>query len=296
MSRLQRKCFFASATMHGLLLLILLVSPAFIPSEPKPEALQVINFIPTKVVDGLISGGGNPNVTQPPPAPAVEPTPVPPRLEPQPAPQPPEPKPEPIQPKPEPAPPKPEPVPPKKTEPAPKPERTAVVPKEEPKRKPPKIVPTYEKPEESSKQLAEAREKAERQARARELQQYQNRVRALGKQLNQQLSSSTSVEMPGPGGEAFISYWNLVRNAYQNAWIEPEELDDETATVEATVTIARDGRVVKSKTRITRRSGHAKLDQSVERALKLDFVAPFPEGVTDAERSFDIKFNLKSRN
>jgi TonB family protein len=51
MSQLNRKCFIASAGMHGLLFLILLVGPAFLMSRDKPEDLPTLEFIPDKLID-----------------------------------------------------------------------------------------------------------------------------------------------------------------------------------------------------------------------------------------------------
>src|SRR5437868_14114754 len=74
MNRLQKKCFIASAGMHLLLLLILLIGPAFLSSKNKIEEMPTIDFIPTKLIDAAFSGGGNPN-SRPPPAPPAPPTP-----------------------------------------------------------------------------------------------------------------------------------------------------------------------------------------------------------------------------
>jgi len=61
-----------------------------------------------------------------------------------------------------------------------------------------------------------------------------------------------------------------------------------------TVTIASDGTVVAK--RITKRSGDAAVDASVQRML--DHVTtvqrPFPEGAKDKERTYIIPFNMKT--
>ena len=77
MDRLQKKCFLASTGLHLLLLLILLVGPAFVSSRSKPDNLPILDFVSLKTVDALISGGGNPDA-KPPPAPLVKPQPLPP--------------------------------------------------------------------------------------------------------------------------------------------------------------------------------------------------------------------------
>ena len=86
MNRLQKKCFLASAGIHLLLALILIIGPGFISSKSKPDDLPILDFVPVKTVDELVApGGGNPHVKTPP----VLPLPRPPQ--PQPAAPPPQP-------------------------------------------------------------------------------------------------------------------------------------------------------------------------------------------------------------
>src|SRR5579859_3145703 len=85
MNRLQKKCFIASAGVHLFLALLLIFGPAFISTRSKSDDMPILDFVPVKTVDALISGGGNPKA-QPPasaPAPQVQPAPL------SPAPQPP---------------------------------------------------------------------------------------------------------------------------------------------------------------------------------------------------------------
>jgi outer membrane biosynthesis protein TonB len=43
-------------------------------------------------------------------------------------------------------------------------------------------------------------------------------------------------------------------------------------------------------------SGDANVDSSVQRTLdRVTFVAPFPDGATEKERTFIINFNLKTK-
>ena len=88
MNRLQKKCFLASTGLHLLLLVVLLVGPAFTASRSKPDNMPVLDFVALKTVDDALSGGGNPNAKPPPatfekpqpapPAPVVKPEPPPP--------------------------------------------------------------------------------------------------------------------------------------------------------------------------------------------------------------------------
>src|SRR5690348_9438623 len=71
MNRLQKKCFIGSAGIHLLLVVILLVGPAFLSSKEKsyPIDNQTLNFFPSKLIDAAYAGGGNPNPKPPPPQP-----------------------------------------------------------------------------------------------------------------------------------------------------------------------------------------------------------------------------------
>ena len=62
----------------------------------------------------------------------------------------------------------------------------------------------------------------------------------------------------------------------------------------ATVTIASDGTVLSA--RILKPSGDASVDRSVQRTLdRVTFIAPFPEGAKDKQRTYTINFNLKAK-
>ena len=104
MNRLQKKCVLATAGVHLLLFAILLVGPGFFQPRPKDD-LQVLDVIPSNLIDALRTSGVQ--NAQPPP-PAVQPAPQPPAPQPVVTPPPPTPSPEPVV-KPEPV--KPAPVP-----------------------------------------------------------------------------------------------------------------------------------------------------------------------------------------
>lgn len=319
MSRLQNKCLIASAAMHALLGVVLLVGPAFFVEIKKKENLPILEVIPAKAVDEMLYGGGNPEVKVPPAAPptAAPPTAIP--LPPPPTPEPP---------KATPVPP-----PPKHVEPAPKPEpqpEVKPVPKlvDIPKPKTPKVKsdipkPTAKKPEikvnidevvthkadnrkerqRREKEAAKAREAREAQetyeravaARTQFAKQLSERADAALSGLRNNLSSGTTVEMPGPGGPggpAFANYSQIIKSIYDQAWLVRDDVSDTRATVDASITIARDGTVLSA--RIIRRSGNTALDKSVQEALnRVKFVAPFPDSATEVERTFKLNFNLQ---
>jgi TonB family protein len=267
MSRLQKKCFLASAGFHLLLALILIVGPAFLSPNSKTDNLPILDFVPVKTVDALVSGGGNPRalpppaVTQPTPQP---PTPAPPAVSP----------PEPAQAT-EPA--------PEKTEPAPTRRHTVEVNTKLVRRDP------TETAEARTSAQRRSQEEARRQAAASALTRT-----AAGIQSG--LSGSTTVELKGPGGGGvpYANFLSAVRTVYMNAWIVPQGVTDDSTVVKAEVMIRKDGTVASS--RITDRSGNMVVDQSVEDVLRrVRFVAPLPEDADEPERPVKIAFDVKAK-
>jgi len=263
MNRLQKKCIIATAGIHLLLLLILFVGPAFFYSKPKADDLQVLDVIPANLVDAAFSSGVA-NATPPPPAPVTPPAPPTPVVHAAPPPPvPPAPtlterlekyfKPEPVKPAPE------------------KPvieTHKILVSTKLVTRTSPKDTPT---PDNSQQQ---------RQARA---------IRNALRNLKSNLATSTTVDMPGNSSVAYANYAAAVKSIYEQAWILPNDVSD-NANTKVSVTIASDGTVITA--RIVDPSGDAGLDASVQRTLdRVKFIAPFPEGATDKERTYVINFN-----
>jgi TonB family protein len=278
MNRLHRKCLVASTAVHGLLLLVLLVGAAFRDAPPQPPEMTVLDVIPNRIVDELLSGGPPPETAPslapspapPPPTPVLVPAPT---LEPEPTRTVPEPK---VEPKPQP--------PPKKPAPAPEPKPKVADPKPAPAK--PKIQVAPIKPQSTTPKRPPVQSGIQPKV-ADELEQ---RFSSTASRLSSKLTPRTTVVVPGPGGEAFANYGQVVISIYQKQWIKPIGIE-QTATVKATVVIARDGRVVSA--RITRLSGNRTVDESVERVLqRVKTVAPFPEGATDTTRTFDLSFEL----
>jgi TonB family protein len=117
-----------------------------------------------------------------------------------------------------------------------------------------------------------------------------SRISNTASRLSRELTPKTTIGVPGPGGEAFANYSQVVISIYERAWIKPVGIE-QTAVVKATVTIRRDGRVVS--TRITKLSGNRTVDDSVEQVLeRVKEVRPFPEGAKDDTRTFDLSFEL----
>lgn len=282
MDRFPKKCVVASVSLHGLLAAVLLFGPAFLASRDKAVDMAVLDVIPATLVDAAFSGGGTPEAKPPPPAPLVRPEPPPPAPAPQPQPQPqPQPRPQPPVTRPTPAPPRPEPAP--------------VVPDKPTKRLPnisTDLVTRTPDNRDREREAAEARERERAEAEARRRVQ-QALAGTIGR-ITDIAASSTEVSIPGPGGQAYANYAQVVKSVYTHAWIVPADVNDDQATTTASVTIARDGNVLAA--RITQQSGNAAVDASVRRTLeRVKFVAPFPAGATEDKRTFTIKFNLKAK-
>ncbi|HOB31785.1 MAG TPA: TonB family protein, partial [Verrucomicrobiota bacterium] len=126
---------------------------------------------------------------------------------------------------------------------------------------------------------------------AREL---RNQVSAALRDVRNSLSSSTSIELRGPGGGGvpYANWLAAVKKAYTDAWLPPEGIQDDSATATVSITIARDGTVVDW--RFVKRSGNAVVDSSIESAVKRVRPAPkLPAEAKEDQRTVIIDFNLK---
>jgi TonB family protein len=295
MNRLQKKCLIATVAMHLFLVLVVLFGAAFFVSHPKPDETQVLNVIPANLIDAAFNSGVK-NAQPPAPTPPTPPQPVQ-----QPPPPPPQPKPEPVkQPNPEPVKPTPtlvervekvfEPKPKELTPDELTPAETPTKPKEHKikvdktlvSRTTPKVNTTETSAEDDAKAAKLA---AKKRARA-----FANAARSI----EQNASSATSVEMPGTGSVSYANYASVVKSIYEQAWNPPGDTASDDAIIKVSVVISRDGSVVSS--RILNPSGDGSVDTSVQRTLdRVTFVAPFPDGAKEKERTFIINFNLKAK-
>ena len=296
MNRLQKKCLIASTGMHLFLFLLVVFGSAFFVSRDKVPNQPALRVVPSKLIDDALSGGGgNPKIAPSGDQQKGQ------TLLPQPAP--------------------PQPVTP--TQPAPKHEVKKTEPKPETK-KPEKVKPEPVKvPKEQTKDPVKAapdpnaktvktpplelkpvvrnvkdKFKEQAEAEAREAVATKRRVADELAKANQRLkegfSQGTKVDISGPGGEAYADYTQFVKSVYEDAWTVTDDLLDEDSTAKVSVTIAKSGHVITA--HIERTSGNPALDKSVKRALdKVKFVAPFPQGAIDEQRTFIINFNLKSK-
>jgi outer membrane biosynthesis protein TonB len=99
----------------------------------------------------------------------------------------------------------------------------------------------------------------------------------------------------GGGGQGMGDYSALVKAVYDNAWVDPSDVNDSSAEVDVEVVIARSGAVVSA--RIVSRSKISSLNASVQRALDRVTRIPqaFPPDIRDNQLSFTIRFNLGNR-
>ena len=289
MNRLQKKCLIATAGCHLLLVLVIIFGAAFFTSHEKPDDTQLLTVIPANLIDAAFNSGVK--AAQ---LPAAKPVVQPPA--PQPTPTPPQPTPPP--PKPVVTPPtlvekvekffKPEPKkvptedlkPVDNTEPTPKTHKIKVDLTKPVVRNTPKVT-----PDTSEADAREAAKEAKRRAKA-----IANAARAI----KENSSSATTVEMPGTGSVSYANYASVVKSVYEQAWAPPDDTSSDDANTRVSVTISRDGSVITS--RILDASGDARVDDSVRRTLdRVTFVAPFPDGAKEKERTFIINFNLKAK-
>ncbi len=310
MSRLQKKCLIASAALHALLGLIMVVTSAFQAKPEKKETITLLTMIPGKAIDiaTAVREGTTPPVA-PAPSKPPEPAPAPPPVEIK--------KPEPIKapvekavekpPERELAPPKDKTIPTpkdlKKNDPEPKenllnkivdrakPNKTATnvakVDLSKPVKRPPNV-----KPDNKAQEVA-AQIEANRQA-----QRTATLFAKAMQDIREKGAGATVVDPPGQGGggEAYADYKSIIYTIYYNAWHPPDLSTDDDSTTQARIVIARNGDILSF--RIEKKSGNTALDKSVEAALRRVEKIPvtFPETSKDSQRSFIINFNLKAKN
>ena len=112
--------------------------------------------------------------------------------------------------------------------------------------------------------------------------------------LKNNLASATTIDMPGNSSEAYANYASVVKSIYEQAWVPPDNADNDEANTKVSVTIANDGTVISA--HIVTPSGDAGVDASVQRTLnRVTFIKQFPDGAKEKERTYIINFNLKTK-
>jgi TonB family protein len=280
MNRLQKKCAIASAGVHLLLFSVLLVGPAFVSSKSKSDDMPILDFIPLKTTDDMVSGGGNPNgrlpEALPPPAPPKPPASAPPAQQ--------------------------EKVVPEtkqvEKEVAKESTESSLVPSTDRKAKKIEVSTKLVTRKRSAVQSDDTSAQEEREAK-----EYADRRRRMANLLSSAaghieggVSSATSIELKGLGGGGvpYANFYQAVKSVYARAWVLPDGIDDDEATTAASVTIARDGKVIAA--RIIRSSANVAVDQSVRVVLdRVKYAAPLPDTEKADERTVTINFNVKAK-
>ena len=268
MNRLQKKCVIGIVGVHLLLGVILVVGPAFFYSKPKADDLQVLDVIPANLIDAAFNSGVA-NAAPLPPAPVTLPPPPPPT--------------------------------PVVTPPAPAPQK---VEKTEPVKPPDKLSPENLEPVKTSKteprkiqistQLV-ARTAPQNSPTTDNSQQRLARAsQSVLQKLKNNLTLGTTIDMPGNSSVAYANYASAVKSIYEQAWVPPDNADNDEANTKVSVTIANDGTVISA--HIVTPSGDAGVDASVQRTLnRVTFIKQFPDGAKEKERTYIINFNLKTK-
>lgn len=292
MNRLQKKCMIASAGIHLLLAMILLVGPGFLSKRPaKVDDVPLLDFIPIKTVDDMISGGGNPKAKPPAALPVQAQAEPPVKVEP------PAPKPAP-QHEPDPVPVR-EPDPPKQTQPDFRDDDGFEQPKKAKTHKI-EINKTLVTRKRDSSADRRAKEEAQAQAEAKAVADARRRLAhqlgQVAENIGNEVSGGTSIELKGPGGGGvpYANWKSAIKTLYERAWLLPEGVVDDDATAYASVTVAKDGTVVRSY--ISTRSGDSTVDRSVQAALdRVRNTPPLPDTAKESERTIVIMFSVRSK-
>src|SRR5438132_2648615 len=62
MHDIQKRCFIGSIASHVFLMLLVLFGSAFFTAKSRTDPLAAMKVIPSKFIDGLTGGGGNPAI------------------------------------------------------------------------------------------------------------------------------------------------------------------------------------------------------------------------------------------
>jgi TonB family protein len=273
MNRLQKKCVIGTVGIHLLLLLILMVGPAFFNREPKLDNSQILDVIPANLVDAAVNSGVQ-SAQPPPPAPVTMPRPV-----------------QPLQSIP---------LPPKIVTPPPTPTPTptpSLLTRVENYFKPtPTVTPNVTPAQRQTKPRPDNSIKVDTTPVKRTTPKntsHPDNSRAINntvRSLSHTLSSATKIDMPGNSSAAYANYGDVVISVYHSAWAPPDGMVGDNVTVMFKVTIARDGTVISA--HIVTPSGDANVDAAVQRMLdRVTFIAAFPEGSDDKQRTYPVEFN-----
>ena len=275
MSRLLKKCIFLSIGLHVLVAALLIAAAAFFIT--KPDKVQpTLSMIAPEVLDNILNPKPVRSATIK-SAPTVRRNVVP---------QPPKP----VQPK------KVVPTPPRKSRETPTPKKPTPRPKPKNPSKPKPAPPPKIRIAKSTKTVgANSPKPVATQAPVRPKVD-SSKLTGKVNNLRSQLSAGIKVNVSGANAAAFTSYAQYVVSIYRRTWqpLIPKNLT-RTRVAVVEVTIDRTGRVLSS--RITRKTGDAALDRSVQSALdRVKTIGKaFPAGSKDSKRTFTLDFTPRIR-
>lgn len=280
MDRLSKKCVITSGIVHGTLVLLLIVGPAFLGSDSQIDTAPVLTIIPDIAISSgaTVIGQGTPNggraepIQTPAPKPPdpVPPTPKPPKVEPR--------------------------VEPKPVEPTPKQNAESLEPTDKPRKPVISLNQIVRKP--STTAAKPNTSAADEKARARaDAQKAAKRFETAMNNIEQGASPGVDVGPVGVStgtGRSVGAYSDILRSIYFNSWREPSDATMEDAIVKVSVTIASDGSVISA--RITKSSGDSAVDKSVQHLIdSVPFIRAFPEDWKEKQKEFKLSFSLKAK-
>jgi len=280
----QKRCMIASGAAHGLLLLILVVGPAFLLPKPKPIKTTQITLVDAKRVTVAISKAA----ARKPAAEAAKKPPEPPPKVPKKI-----------------SPPKQRP-PKQKTVKRPPPEKRIPEPKKAVARPPVQVVKrketTSNKPPREfiltpiSKADVNKIYKPTSPPSAPPKPDNSKNFKDLQDALNEKQSpaSETKVDTSGTGRFAMQNYFSLVLASYQRKWDLRGDSGARSGTAKTRITIHHSGRITSST--IITFSGDARFDTAVQAVLnEITKVAAFPKSARDTQRTYIINFNMSGK-
>jgi|ERR1041385_4247542 TonB family protein len=278
MNRLQKKCFLVSAGMHVLLPVILVLGSALTPKSKPHDNMPILDIIPLITTEKQATGDGNRNVRTALPQFNQPVTP------PQPAP------------KPKLAEKADDPDPPKDS-----PEESFEPRKDSNKRKLPNVptaLTTRKNPNAAKttprRMVDDSAEREANETRKKLADALASAAHDLRDNTSTTVKFTDGFAGSGTDGVPYGNFLAAVKTIYTRAWNVPDGDENEDATAEVSVTIAKDGKVLSAS--IIRKSGNSRVDLSVQMTLdRVRYVAPLPATDTKGERTVTIGFNAKAR-
>ena len=143
-----------------------------------------------------------------------------------------------------------------------------------------------------AKEEAQAQAKAADDARRR----LAHQIGQIAEEMGNEVSGGTSIELKGPGGGGLpYANWKAgIKALYERAWLLPEGVVDDDAAALASVTIARDGKVLSAT--ISRHASDPVVDRSVQAALdRVSTASPLPDTANESSRTITIKFSVRAK-